>query len=174
MSLPHVLLGLLSRGAASGWDLRARLARDAALAWDAELAQIYPALKLLLRGGFVATKRRRSTRGPARREYRLTPAGRKELLGWLSEPSEGVPRAKNATLARLAFLERLKPPERVARLVAYRALVAEGLKRAGPTTSAARRRRRAILETELAWVESEIGLQRRMVSHDGAAAPDEG
>ena len=88
MSLPHVLLGLLARGPASGWDLRQRLARDGAVGWDAELPQIYPAMKRLLRGGFVAMKRRRSTKGPARREYRLTAAGRpvvttrKDAIRW--------------------------------------------------------------------------------------------
>ena len=59
MSLPHVLLGLLSRAPASGWDLKSRMARDLALGWDAELAQIYPALRRLARAGFVTAKRRR-------------------------------------------------------------------------------------------------------------------
>ena len=105
MSLPHVLLGLLSRGPASGWDLKSRMARDLALGWDAELTQIYPALRRLSRGGFVVMKRRRSQKGPPRREYRLTPAGRREFLEWLAEPLE-TPRPRDASLARLAFLER--------------------------------------------------------------------
>ncbi len=158
MSLPHVLLGLLHRGPASGWDLKARLLRDPSVAWDADLAQIYPALKRLLRGCFVAMKRRRSTRGPARREYRLTPSGRRELFEWLAEPPQ-LPGAKDATLARLAFLERLPAEKRAALLLAYRGLVAQALKRAGPGSSAARRRRRALLETELAWADAEHALQ---------------
>lgn len=159
MSLPHVLLGLLARGPASGWDLKARLAREPSLGWDAELAQIYPALKRLLRGGFVALKRRRSAKGPTRREYRLTPAGRRELLSWLAEPAE-IPRPKHASLARLAFLERTTPEERTQHLVAYRGLVAVALKRTNPPNTAARRRRRALLETELAWADAEIALLR--------------
>jgi PadR family transcriptional regulator AphA len=157
MSLPHVLLGLLARGPASGWDLKGRLTRDPALGWDAKLAQIYPALRRLLRGGFVALKRRRSTKGPARREYRLTPAGRRELADWLAEPPE-LPRPKDAALARLAFLERRAPGDRVTRLTSYRSLLAEALRRAGPGTTAARRRRRALLETELAWADAEIAV----------------
>jgi len=172
MSLPHVLLGLLTRGAGSGWDLKARLARDPSVSWDAELAQIYPALKTLLRGGYVAMKRRRSTKGPARREYRITPSGRRELLEWLAEPPR-LPRAKDAALARLAFLERARPEERAAHLHAYRSLLADALKRAGPASSAARRRRRALLETELAWADAEMGMEREPASDDGlpASAP---
>lgn len=162
MSLPHVLLGLLARGPASGWDLKSRLARDPSIGWDAELPQIYPALKRLLRGGFVALKRRRSTRGPARREYRLTPDGKRELLEWLEEPPS-LPRAKDAELTRLALLERQPPEKRLLRLRAYRTLVADALKSAGPGSSAARRRRRALLETELAWADAELALvQSRM------------
>jgi DNA-binding PadR family transcriptional regulator len=159
MSLPHVLLGLLSRGPASGWDLKARLAREPSISWDAELAQIYPAMKTLLRGGYVAMRRRRSTKGPARREYRITPSGRKELLEWLSEPP-ALPRPKDAGLARLAFLERAKPETRAQILVTYRQLVASALKRAAPGSTAARRRRRALLETELAWADAEAAMQR--------------
>jgi len=157
MSLPHVLLGLLSRTPASGWDLHGRLERDPSAGWSADLAQIYPALRRLLRGGFVAMKRRRSVKGPARREYRITPAGLREFREWLAEPP-GLPRAKDPTLARLAFLEKQPLAQRRVCLAAYRAFVVEALARAGPGSTAARRRRRALLETELSWVDAEAML----------------
>jgi len=157
MSLPHVLLGLLTRGTASGWDLKTRLEEDPSLGWDADLAQIYPALKRLLRGGFVALKRRRSAQGPPRREYRLTASGRRELRRWLKEPPE-LPRPKASALARLAFLERRTPEDRAAYLRAYCALVADAIKRTDPGTTAAQRRRRALLERELLWADAEVEL----------------
>ena len=157
MSLPHVLLGLLSRGAASGWDLKSRMTRDPSLAWDAELAQIYPVLKRLLRGGFVALKRRSSSKGPARREYRVTPAGRREFLDWVTEPLHPS-RPRDAQLSRLAFLERLPLEKRSAQLSNVRALLVEGLKKASPGTTAARRRRRALLQSELRWLDEELLL----------------
>jgi DNA-binding PadR family transcriptional regulator len=170
MSLPHVLLGLLTRGPASGWDLKARLVREPSLSWDAELAQIYPALRTLLRGGFVAMKRRRSTKGPARREYRITPSGRRELLEWLAEPPS-LPRTRDSALARLAFLERARPEVRAQHLSGYRTLVAQALKRANPGSTAARRRRRALLETELAWIDAEIALQRASATDAEGVSP---
>jgi DNA-binding PadR family transcriptional regulator len=133
------------------------MSRDPSIGWDADLAQIYPALRLLLRGGFIAMKRRRSVKGPARREYRVTPAGLREFREWLAEPPL-LPRAKDPALSRLSFLEKLRPADRRARLVAYRALVAEALRRTAPASSAARRRRRVLLETELAWVDAEAML----------------
>lgn len=157
MSLPHVLLGLLSRGPASGWDLKSRMARDLALGWDAELTQIYPALRRLLRGGFVAMKRRRSEKGPPRREYRITPAGRREFREWLAEPL-ALPRPRDAALARLAFLERQPRETRAARLLEYRVLVAAALKKASPGSTAARRRWRTLLAADRAWVDAERTL----------------
>ncbi len=157
MSLPHVLLGLLSRGPASGWDLKHRMERDLSLGWDAELTQIYPALRRLLRGGFVTMKRRRSEKGPPRREYRVTPAGRREFREWLAEPLV-LPHPRDAALARLAFLERQPRELRTARLVEYRVLVAAALKKASAGSTAARRRWRTLLEAERAWVDTERAL----------------
>jgi len=100
-----------------------------------------------------------------RYEYRITAAGLKELRTWLAEPPS-LPREKDPALARLAFLERRPADERHAFLHAWRDLVAEALRRAGPGTSAARRRRRALLETELAWADAEAAviLSRRSTS----------
>lgn len=154
MSLPHVLLGLLARGPASGWDLGTRLAKDPAFGWSAELAQVYPALRRLLRGGFVALRRRRSSKGPPRREYRLTAAGRREFREWLAEPVD-LPKPHAAPLVRLAFLEKRMPEARLASLQLYRGLLADELERAEPGTTAARRRRLLLLEAELAWADGE-------------------
>lgn len=168
MSLPHVLLGLLARGPASGWDLKSRLARDPSLGWDAELTQIYPALRRLLRGGFVTMKRRRSEKGPPRREYRLTPAGRREFREWLAEPL-ALPRPRDASLARLAFLERQPRETRDARLLEQIVLVAAALKKASPGSTAARRRWRALLAAERAWAENERVLLAAAPEEPGAA-----
>ncbi len=168
MSLPHVLLGLLSRAPASGWDLKSRMARDLALGWDAELPQIYPALRRLFRGGFVVMKRRRSEKGPPRREYRITPAGRRELHEWLAEPL-ALPRPRDAALARIAFLERQPREARAARLLEYRAHVVAALKRASPGSTAARRRWRALLDAERAWVDAERALLEAAAAEEPAA-----
>ncbi len=173
MSLAHVLLGILSRGPGSGWDLKSRLERDPALGWDADLAQIYPTLRKLLRGGFVGMKRRRSTKGPSKQEYRLTASGRREFLAWLGEPLE-LARTKDASLARLAFLEREDRPQQIERLRLYRAKLVGALKGAGSGGTAARRRYRVLLEAELGWVDGELMRLTEEAGREAASDRDRG
>lgn len=89
MSLDHVLLGLL-REPQSGYDLKVFFDRSLSYFWPAELSQIYRILKRLEGEGLLKSRAEPSPKGPARRIYRLTPAGRRELRGWLAgEPKFG-------------------------------------------------------------------------------------
>ncbi len=82
MSLPHVLLGMLSRPA-SGYDLGQEFQKAIRHFWSAELAQIYPTLAKLEKQGFLESEPAPSEKGPPRKVYRRTPAGREELVNWL-------------------------------------------------------------------------------------------
>lgn len=108
MSLPHILLGLL-RDPASGYDLKAEFERAIRHFWSAELSQIYPTLKRMERKGWLTSGTKPSERGPDRRVYTRTPAGREELLRWLrGGPTVGSERF--AYLAQLAFMDELDDP----------------------------------------------------------------
>jgi len=125
VSLPHVLLGLLSLEAHTGYELAQIIERDLAPAWRAEFSQIYPALAGMRRAGFVLLRVLGPRRGPRRNLYRITAAGRRELRRWLSEPFSlrGV---RDEALARFALLDALEPPERRLAALRYeRALVEE-------------------------------------------------
>lgn len=105
MSLPHILLGLL-RKPASGYDLKAEFERGIRHFWSAELSQIYPTLKRMERKGWLASATEPSDRGPDRRVYTRTHAGREELLRWLGgHPQVGAERF--AYLAQIAFMDEL-------------------------------------------------------------------
>ena len=82
MSLPHILLGLC-REPSSGYDLKSVF--DVAIRhfWAAELSQIYPTLRRLERDGLLESRIEPSSRGPERRVYRSTQAGRAALREWL-------------------------------------------------------------------------------------------
>ena len=82
MSLPHVLLGMLSRPA-SGYDLGQEFQKAIRHFWSAELAQIYPTLARLERDGLLESERAPSEKGPPRKVYRRTEAGREALVDWL-------------------------------------------------------------------------------------------
>jgi PadR family transcriptional regulator AphA len=85
MSLDHLLLGLV-REPASGYDLKQLFDERIGHFWAAELSQIYPALNRLERRGLLRSRRAASKRGPGRRVYELTPAGRSELRAWVAQP----------------------------------------------------------------------------------------
>jgi DNA-binding PadR family transcriptional regulator len=163
VSLPHVLLGLLSEQSRSGYDLERAMREDLDHVWRAELSQIYPALARLRRAGWVHMKVLGPRRGPRRNLYRVTAAGRREVRRWLAVPPP--PRGKDELLVRIAFLDAVPPPERGAVLLAHeRALADETrvLRSAEPSGFRASARRGAIeqIEASRRWLRvfaSEIG-----------------
>jgi DNA-binding PadR family transcriptional regulator len=92
VSLEHILLGML-REPASGYDLKAAFEAGARHFWSAELSQIYPTLKQLEVRGWLKSRQQPSPRGPARRVYRRTAEGSRQLRKWVTqEPIVGSER----------------------------------------------------------------------------------
>jgi DNA-binding PadR family transcriptional regulator len=116
MSLDHLLLGLL-REPAAGYDLKSVFDQTLRHFWSVELAQIYPTLQRLERRGLLRSTREPSDRGPARRVYRRTAAGRAELLRWLAQEPD-MPPVRVPYLAQLCFLGELGDPARTRDFVA--------------------------------------------------------
>lgn len=88
MSLSMVLLGLLSGGSASGYDLKRRIAGSPVLPWSANNNQMYRTLIALEAEGFASSQSVASAGGPSRRVYSISPAGRKAVDAWLLECPE--------------------------------------------------------------------------------------
>ena len=108
MSLEHLLLGML-RTPSSGYDLRKCFEQSVRHVWSAELSQIYPALARMTRRGWLKKSVEASRRGPARRVYATSPAGRAELKRWINNgPIIGTERF--AYLAQLYFMDELQDP----------------------------------------------------------------
>jgi len=100
------MLGML-RDAASGYDLRRAFNGGPRQFWVAELSQIYPTLQRMERVGWLTSRREPSARGPARRVYRRTAAGARELHAWLrSQPDIGPERL--AYIGQIAFMGELR------------------------------------------------------------------
>lgn len=105
MSIEHILLGLL-RKPASGYDLKALFDQTIRHFWAAELSQIYTTLQRMEQKGLLRSKSKPSPKGPNRRVYSLTPAGRKDLHRWL----EGEPEfsdERHTYLAQIFFMDEL-------------------------------------------------------------------
>jgi PadR family transcriptional regulator, regulatory protein AphA len=107
-STPNALLGLLSLGPMSGYDIRQLIPRSIGYFWNESYGQIYPALKRLAEAGFVEKKTERKKGSPDRHLYSLTAAGREQLRHWLKLPvAEEVPR--NELLLKLFFGAHVSP-----------------------------------------------------------------
>ena len=111
MSLPHVLLGMLAEPA-SGYDLKQKFEHSVRHFWAAELSQIYPALAKLENEGLLESERVASEKGPRRRIYHRTKAGRKALREWLSDGP--VCRTERISyLTQVFFLENIDQEQRL-------------------------------------------------------------
>ncbi len=83
MSLDHVLLGIL-RTPASGYEIKQQFDRVFSHFWAADLPQIYRTLNRMERDGWLVASAMASDKGPERRVYRITAAGKRALRGWLT------------------------------------------------------------------------------------------
>ncbi len=105
MSLESILLGMLNQPR-SGYDLRQEFEMGAKHFWSAELSQIYPTLKRMENRGWLESRLEPSPKGPDRRVYARTKAGREVLHEWLrSGPVVGNDRL--AYIGQLIFMGEL-------------------------------------------------------------------
>lgn len=104
---PWLILGLLSQGPRSGYDIRREVEEATVHFWRESFGAIYPALARLVRTGLirvVATPH--SARG--RRVYALTPKGKRALAQWLERPPE-IEVGRSELMLKLYVGESLDP-----------------------------------------------------------------
>jgi PadR family transcriptional regulator AphA len=80
------LLGVLSLGPMSGYEMRQFMERSTGNFWNESFGQIYPALKAMLLEGLVEVVQDDAEGHPAKKVYRLTERGRERLREWLGTP----------------------------------------------------------------------------------------
>jgi len=84
MSVRHALLALLSDGPKYGLQLRQEFEAKTGEVWPLNVGQVYTTLQRLERDGLVESDDA-ETDGP-QKGFRITAAGRGELMGWLRTP----------------------------------------------------------------------------------------
>jgi DNA-binding PadR family transcriptional regulator len=88
VSLRIAALGLLAQSPGSGYDLLKRFQKSMANVWPATQSQLYGELNKLAEAGLIEV----SDVGPrGRKEYRVTDAGRAELVRWITNPQDDPP-----------------------------------------------------------------------------------
>ena len=85
------ILGVLSLGAMSGYDVKKLTERSIAHFWNESYGQIYPVLNRLAADGFAERRREKQRGKPDRHVYSLTDKGREELARWLAVPARHEP-----------------------------------------------------------------------------------
>ncbi len=98
----YAILGMLTEGPLSGYDLKQLIEQRIAHFWAESLGQIYPTLKQLSERGLVTRKETARESGPTRIEYRITSKGRQHLQQWMHEPV-GKEQVRNELLLRMYF-----------------------------------------------------------------------
>jgi DNA-binding PadR family transcriptional regulator len=87
LSLKHALLGLISYQPMTGYEIKQFFDSSIAHFWNAELSQIYPALKALEDAEYVIKHVEVQENRPNRKIYEITDAGREEFLRWMRTPT---------------------------------------------------------------------------------------
>ncbi|MFK0191769.1 PadR family transcriptional regulator [Kitasatospora sp. NPDC090308] len=104
MRLEHLILGLLAVRPFSGYDMRKWMeGKGKYLGYGVQLPQIYRTLPKLVANGWAAFELDPRAGRPDAKVYRLTEAGRQELLAWARSPYEPSPRMTDSDF-RLRFL----------------------------------------------------------------------
>ena len=110
----YVILGMVSREARSGYEIKAAVDGSTRFFWAASYGQIYPELKRLAEAGLVEGSD--LPRGERKRTvYAITADGEAELKDWLRRPPETT-EMREEGLLKLFFADVLPPEDAVATL----------------------------------------------------------
>jgi DNA-binding PadR family transcriptional regulator len=90
MSLAHAVLTSLLEKATSGYDLARRFDKSIGYFWHATHQQIYRELARMEAAGWIESNSAPDAGKTRKREYRVLPAGRAELVRWAHESSTPV------------------------------------------------------------------------------------
>jgi PadR family transcriptional regulator, regulatory protein AphA len=115
----YVVLGMVSLGARSGYEIKRDVERSIRFFWTISQAQIYPGLERLegeglISGREIPTGRRR------RRVFEITEAGRAELRGWLADTGPIPFELRDVGMLKLFFSDLSSPSEASSLLEAVR------------------------------------------------------
>lgn len=123
----YAILGFLSHGDMTGYDIKKRINASISNFWDAGYGQIYPTLKMLEKEKFVTKSTAEKSKGPERILYSITETGRNKLFEWLSIPGEKE-YVKYEILLKLFFGNLLPVNENIKRITEFRNKNIESLK----------------------------------------------
>jgi PadR family transcriptional regulator, regulatory protein AphA len=139
----YVVLGMLSVGARSGYEVKGLMDRSARFFWALSPIQVYPELKRLEDAGLIRG-REEPRGGRSRRLYRVTAKGQRTLRDWLLQPEDLTIEWRDKGLLKLFFADALDREQAQTVIESIRArserLAAEFRERIQPVAEIARER----------------------------------
>lgn len=112
MSLSNAILGLLTYGQMSGYDLKKIFDKSIYGVWTASLSQIYRELSALEKKGYVSSSIQKQEDRPDKKIYKITEQGKNVFLRWLSDFPENFSFPKrDEFMLRIFFGSRLEKDE---------------------------------------------------------------
>jgi PadR family transcriptional regulator, regulatory protein AphA len=90
MSLSYAMLGLLTYGPMTGYNLKKIFDRSISHVWAASLSQIYRELSTLEKKGYVYSNIEKQEDRPDKRIYNITEEGRESFQNWLTDFPENT------------------------------------------------------------------------------------
>jgi len=97
------VLGLLSYGEHSGYDMKKAVEAGVGYVWTAAKSHIYAVLPRLVEGGYASVRRVAQDRRPDKQVYRITEKGEQAFRQWLEEPVDERAGARSPFLLKLFF-----------------------------------------------------------------------
>ncbi len=119
MGLQHGILGFLNYGPCSGYELAKAFHSSVQFFWPAQTSQIYLTLGKLENAELITHETVIQNGKPNKNVYSILPAGRAELLRWLSEQGKTGNGYKSEFLMKVFFAETLPPQEAIVLLRTY-------------------------------------------------------
>ena len=113
------VLGILSYGPMSGYDIKKFYAQSVAGFWSESYGQIYPILKQLAEEGLATKSVRKQEGKPDRHIYAITEKGREELQQWLVEPT-GRHIGRHEALLKLMFGKQISVADNIIQIKRFR------------------------------------------------------
>ena len=123
----YAVLGLLTRGEKSGYDLRKAAEGSVGYFWTPAKSRIYAILPRLVDAGLVRRRDVAQSGRPDKQLYKLTATGERVLRRWIAE-GELEPESSRNTLLVKVFFGDLAEPEQILEQVRARRREMERLK----------------------------------------------
>ncbi|ARN74402.1 PadR family transcriptional regulator [Oceanicoccus sagamiensis] len=91
MSLKHVILVVLKKGSASGYEINQTFEGPLGIYWNTSHQRVYRALATLSKDRWVSFELHPQSGKPDKKVYDITPEGERQLLEWLMEYQQPAP-----------------------------------------------------------------------------------